>query len=91
MTSFSNSQSSLIMLSGEGDLTQTSNILVYVATWLGDLRKVKIWYRLLQFKYVCPFAGMHVLAAGNGAVTSEERYEHSPIDSLIYQKSGSHS
>ena len=75
------------MLSGEGDLTQTSNILVYVATWLGDLRKVKIWYRLLQFKYVRPLNGMHVLATGNGAVISEERHEHSPINSLAHQKS----
>jgi len=41
---------------------------------------------LLQFYHVRPL-GMHVLAAGNGAVTLEECYEHSPLNPLATSKS----
>ena len=87
MRSFSDSQSSLIVLSGEGRCHEDFQYLVSVSTRLGNLRNASIRYRLLQFKYVRPLIGMHVLAAGNGAVISEERHEHSPINSLAHQKS----
>ena len=54
---------------------------------LGNFTNTIIRYLLLPFYCVRPFFGMHVLAAGNGAVISEEPYEHSPINSLAYQKS----
>ena len=84
MGSFSASPSPLIVFLGEWRCQGDSQYLVSVSTRLGNLRKASIRYLLLQFKYVRPFAGMHVLAAGNGAVISEERHEHSPINSLSH-------
>ena len=84
MSSFSDSQSSLIVLSVEGRCHGDFQYLVPVSTRLGNLRNASIRYRLLQFKHVRPLAEMHVLAAGNGAFISEELHEHSPINSLAH-------